>query len=84
MKRQQQTLNSCVQVVWKRECPPSLTKVERVKQAKLNGERLHWTWEIDLKVHGLPPPMALSYFLHMETCILHGTLDLKDLNIEHA
>jgi phage terminase large subunit-like protein len=39
-KMQQQTLNSWLEVVWKKEQPPPLTVVEGVVQTKLNEEHI--------------------------------------------
>jgi hypothetical protein len=64
--------------------PPPITVVEGVVQAQLNEERLHRTWELNLRVHGLPPPEAPFDPLQIDTSFLHDTLDLKDLTLERA
>jgi hypothetical protein len=84
-KIQQKTLNSWVDVVRKREHPPSLTMVEGVVQEKLNEEHLRQARELNLMVCGLPPLEASSLDpLQIGTSFLHDTLELKDITLERA
>ena len=83
-KTQQQTLNSWVEVVWKREQPPTLNVVEGMIQAKLNEERLCQTRELNLRVRGLPLSTTPSNPLQTLTSFLHDTLEMKDMYIDRV
>lgn len=53
-------------------------------QAKLNEECLRRIRELNLRVHGLPPPETPSNPLQIDTSIIHNTLDLKDITLDRA